>query len=424
MRKDDYVDYEELLELLDSDGNSKNDSLSIKMSIIVPLVFAIPTILMYVVTEVLTGNENWWVVAIGALFLCIAIMVLGIIILKVKKLEKAVNIFLHVGLASFVALLMVLIVYIWWHRISLTSNKEIDPAIDMEQSRISDTLIIADMSSHNMHEKDQGADSNEPEPQPVIQVSRSSFMQCLQAASQGEIRGVRYQKYKRGEEQQMFAIVEEATGYEKTDEENLYGTIWYVDKYGAKEMDSEAKEYKWPYLFFIDDSNENVYLAYKKYQTDDTIIYVLGVNETGPYHPAISGQGSDLRINEYDEIEITENGVYYFCLEGSFKEYGGIEINLAELLRIQDAKIRNTASSLLEEECQINTIYYRENGIININFSKEYETGEIRYFNITFRYDGEKAKIVPAETGEEYGEGIYLDALIPSIAAYPSEFPY
>ena len=111
-------------------------------------------------------------------------------------------------------------------------------------------------------------------------------------------------------------------------------------------------------------------------------------------------------------------------MEGSFKEYGGIEINLVELLNIGDAQIKEEVRSLLEEECQINTILYRENGIININFSKEYGTGEIRHFNITFRYDGAQAQIVPVKTGEEYGEGIYLDALIPAIAAYPSEFPY
>lgn len=421
MRKNDYLDYEELFE--DND-NSKNDSFSIKMSIIVPLVFAIPSIFMYVVNEAMSGNENWWVVAVGALLLCIAILVFGIIILKVKKLEKVVNIILHVMLVICVALLTALIVYIWWHHISITNDKDMDLAIDTEQAQISDASIIVDMSFHGMHEKEQDKDSNEPEPHPVIQVSKNSFMRCLRSASQGEIRGEYYQKYKDDEDQQMFAIVEKATEYEKTDEENLYGTIWYVDKFGAKEIDSEAKEYKWPYIFFLDDSNGNLYLAYKQYRSEGNIIYVLGVNETGPYHPIISGQGSDLHINK-DEIEITtENGVYYFCMEGSFKEYGGLEISLVELLNIEDAKIKNIVRSLLEEECQINTIYYRENGIININFSKEYETGEIRHFNLTLRYDGEQFKIVPAMSGQEYGEGIYLDALIPSIATYPNEFPY
>lgn len=185
--------------------------------------------------------------------------------------------------------------------------------------------------------------------------------------------------------------------------------------------------------FFFDDSNGNIYLAYGTYRPDGNIINVLGVDETGPYHPIISGQGSDLHINEYDEIEITtledvfrpgENEIYYFCLEGAFREYGGIEITLGDLLEIKDTKLQDTISLLFSYECQINTIFYRENGIINVNFTKECEGGGIGYYHITFRYDGEQVQIIPMKTGLEYGKGTYKDALIPSIAAYPSEFPY
>ena len=154
-------------------------------------------------------------------------------------------------------------------------------------------------------------------------------------------------------------------------------------------------------------------------------MHVLGVNEEGPYYTEISGRAGNLHLNEYEEIELIteEQKTYYFCVEGSFKEYGGMEIKLAELLNIPDADMKKYVGMMLQE-CQINTIYYRENGIINMNLSKEYETGEISQFNVTFRYDGERVQIVPTKSGQEYGEGTYLEAFIPSIATYPSEFPY
>ena len=427
MKKDNNLNYEELF---DDNDNSQNDNLSLRIPQIVTLIATIFSAIM-VVVQIISGNDDWWKIAIFVLLLCIGICVFCIIILNVKKIKKAFNIFLVVLLGILGTFLIALLVYKWQY-IFPTSDKDMDSATDMEQqSSISDTQIIVDMSSHGMHEKEQDKDLNEPEPQPVIPISRYSFLRCLQDAAQGEIKGEYCQKYRRGEEQQMFAIVEEAAEYEKMDEDNYYGTVWYVDKYGAKQIDSEPKEYEWAYKFFLDDSNENLYLVYKQYRPEGNVVYVLGVNETGPFHPPISGQGSDLQIkgkrdeDRDGEIEITtENGVYYFCLEGSFKEYGGLKIKLAELMNIQDARIEEIVSLLYEKNCMIDTIYYRENGIININFSHEYETGEKRHFNLTLRYDGEQIQILPAKSGEIYDEGVYLDALIPSIATYPNEFPY
>lgn len=420
MRKDNHLDYEELF---DDNDNSQNDNLSLRIPQIVTLIAAIPSAIISAV-QIMSGNDYWWLVAISTLLLCIVIGVLCIIILNAKKIKKVLNVFLFLVLSFSLISFIALLVYKWQY-IFPTPDKDMDSATDMEQqSSISDTQIIVDLSSHSMHEKEQDKDLNEPELQPVIQMSKESFMRRLQAASKGEIRGESYQRYRGDKEQQLFAIVEEATEYEKMDEENLYGTIWYVDKYGPKEIDSEAKEYKWAYLFFLDDSNENLYLVYKQYRPEGNVVYVLGVDKTGPFHPPISGQGSNLHINK-DEIEITtENGVYYFCVEGSFREYGGLEISLVELLNIEDVKIENIVKSLYEEECQIHTIFYRENGIININFSHEYEAGEVRHYHLTLRYDGEQIQILPAKSGEKYDEGIYLDALIPEIATYPSEFPY
>lgn len=72
----------------------------------------------------------------------------------------------------------------------------------------------------------------------------------------------------------------------------------------------------------------------------------------------------------------------------------------------------------------IDSIYYRDNHVININIS--YESDEyIEYRNITLRYIDDMWKIVPSDEFEQdYGEGFYLKAFIPTVATYPKEFPY
>lgn len=289
--------------------------------------------------------------------------------------------------------------------------------------------ITIDLSSHSMHEVEQN------NVEPVINMSKEDFIRYLQESTRGEVRGEYYQRYKGDKEQQLFAIVETETEYIKAMEGHLYGTIWYVDRYGARELDDVAKEYIWPYSFFLDDSSGEVFLVYAQYCPEGNIIYVLGVDRQGPYQPVISGIGSDLRINEYEEIEIEvtekgensdteECGTYYFCVENEFKEYGGLEIALGELLDIENEDIRNVVKDLLGEGFLIDQILYRENGIININLSKECGENEVRHYSITLRLDGEHAQIIPSKSGEKYCEGTYSEALVPSIATYPTEFPY
>lgn len=399
-------------------------------SITIAIGIAIAGIIMAAVGVIFV--DNYLAVAISAAALCVALVFFCVAIIKCEYTNTMMKILVIVAII-FIAIAIGIILFMKRHKSDI-SNEELDLSTITEHPPAFDIPIIIDMSSHSTHEGSQTSIPAEQESRAVIRISKSSFMECLRVSSQGEIRGAYYQRYKGDEEQQMFAVVEGASDYQKSDEGNLYGTIWYVDKYGAKEIDSDAKEYIWPYLYFLDDSNGKVYLTFGQYHPEGNIIYVLGVDETGPYQPVISGIGSDLRVNEYGEIEITtiskksfvseESAAYYFCVEGAFKEYGGIKISVSELLSIPDTNIQSIVSSLYSNECQIDTILYRENGIININFSKEYEAKGIKHYRMTIRYDGEQAHVVPGETGESYSEGTYLEALIPSIATYPTEFPY
>lgn len=99
---------------------------------------------------------------------------------------------------------------------------------------------------------------------------------------------------------------------------------------------------------------------------------------------------------------------------------GGLAIEEKDLLKIDGT------SELLEQiynnSCNVESIFYRENSVININISKEVED-EIKFRNINLRCSKEGFTIIPCRN-DSYDLGIYKSASVPSIATYPKEFPF
>lgn len=274
---------------------------------------------------------------------------------------------------------------------------------------------------------------------PEIIMSEAKYLEYLQSSVEGDIVFHYYNDYDGDGDCEMFALVGEMVDnggvYE---EENICGKIWFIDQNGIEEVESEEIEY-WssPRAFAVDKKS---FVAFEKYYTTGSLTYLWGVTDGKPYQPNISGKGNGLYINEYNEIEITDSEYdfifdknmnfslghtwkrYYFYFDGnSFREYGGISIKVEDLLRIPGGDL--IIDEINNNLYMIDSIYYRNNGMININISKE-DDYEIVYYNITLRYDGEKWEFIESEFGEKYGEGIYLKELIPSSATYPRRFPY
>lgn len=264
---------------------------------------------------------------------------------------------------------------------------------------------------------------------------------------------------------EMFAIVE-ADSKEKINDNNYYGTIWYINNSGSPVLieDSMMEYKKDPYTIAVD---ENVFIVFVSEQADEDIAYIWGVDNGEPFQPVISGKGSDVKKNEFNELEIThttyervyslalipldeENNVflppsisyteeeanknYYFYFDGNaFKEYGGMEIDIDDVLKFPQGK--EIINRIHNHSYNIDSIYYRDNGIMNINISQaliervgddhtnDYTNEYTNYYNITLRYiDGKWKPILPHKMNEKCGNGVYLDALIPAIATYPNEY--
>ena len=289
-----------------------------------------------------------------------------------------------------------------------------------------------------------GSEESDNDSQKII-MSESKYLEYLQSNVDGDIIFHYYDDYDGDGTCEMFALVGEYVDFEGYyDENNMYGKIWFVDENGILEIESEEMEY-WssPYKFLVENK---AFVSFEEYYATDSLTYVWGVMNGRPYQPNISGKGNGLTINKYNEIQVIMSSYdfaldknmnimlghtwkpYYFYFDGkTFREYGGISVEIEDLLKLPDVK--NAIDSIYSNMYKIDSIYYRDNGIININLSKEKED-EIEYRNITLRYNGKSVCFLENGFGEYTDEGFYLSegfymkAVIESMATYPDSFIY
>ena len=184
------------------------------------------------------------------------------------------------------------------------------------------------------------------------------------------------------------------------------------------------------------------YLIGQYFATGDQT-YVFGVRDNRWYEHEFSLSGMSLGMDDetgeitiissqYDAMLDLDMGFaightwkpYYLYWNGDFQEYGGLEISVEELLTLKGTQ--RYVDLIQQEGYQIDSVYYRANGVININCSYTDEYG-ITYDNMTLRVaDGEvEAEIVNPSTDGlsafSYG-GEYSSAFLPERATYPDGF--
>ena len=105
---------------------------------------------------------------------------------------------------------------------------------------------------------------------------------------------------------------------------------------------------------------------------------------------------------------------YYFYLDGfELKEYGGLWISRNQLEEVEGGEA--ILQSAEAEGWTIGDIYYRANGVINVNLRNDWSND-----NLTLRFDGKTV----VDTGERYG-GVYSAASgIVSDVYYPESFEH
>lgn len=231
---------------------------------------------------------------------------------------------------------------------------------------------------------------------------------------------------------------------EKDDFDVVTGSLYFVTE--DKVTPVLTDKYFWPYegdkrLLCFDTCD--FYLIGEYYTTGDAT-YVFGVNKKGFYEHPFSRQGMALTqvgrtkdmtviLSDYDAGKDVSSDFttghtwkkYYLYWNGDFKEYGGLQISEADLLTCKGAS--KYTDAIKKGGYKIDSIYYRENGLININYSKSDSTF-ISYENMTLKLTGNTVKAVEVNP---YGSdllskltysGIYYPALYPNMATYPKAF--
>jgi hypothetical protein len=211
------------------------------------------------------------------------------------------------------------------------------------------------------------------------------------------------------------------------------GTIYLVNSNGETELIPKAY-YIDIFTFKFDDLT---FLAVVYRGTNDRS-RIWGVDGKEIYEPLISKIGQDFKITENGEMTILQstydaftmfdegsNGAhtwkpYYFYYDNGFREYGGTEISLEELLTYKNADIYVDEIKNLRGE--ITNILIRGNGIININY--KVRDPDVYYLKWNYYYtlkitDDSVTHITEYPDNPEWDSGIYSPALRPEIAEFP-----
>lgn len=201
------------------------------------------------------------------------------------------------------------------------------------------------------------------------------------------------------------------------------------------------------YNHLIDCIDEKFYVIEQCYGGSGSASLIFGVKNGKWYKHSFSGVGSSLRQDERNkEITIiegmhhdsqTKDGVetggntlktYYLYYDHEFLEYGGIKISEAQLMVCDGAK--EIVDLIKNSGCNIGDIFYRENGIISVNYNKyNYESGYTDNAYITLKLND--TSVTPlimfpdseTQLGRISNGGIYPAAFLPDIATYPAKFP-
>ena len=238
---------------------------------------------------------------------------------------------------------------------------------------------------------------------------------------------------------EAFALVGKPDDYDV-----FFGSLYFVTEDSAETVISESPFYAYSeqnHMLRFDECD--FYLVGEYYTTAD-LSYVFGVRNGNYYEHDFSRKGTSLRqeepggdmtiiLSEYDATYDKSTDMYmghtwkpyYLYWDGDFREYGGIEISVDDLLKCSGAQ--KYVDMITNHGFRIDSIYYRANGIININYSSG-DSSLTQYDNMTLIRNGSSVTVkqISSQGGDDpaaysYG-GIYKPALYSDIASYPGSF--
>ena len=260
----------------------------------------------------------------------------------------------------------------------------------------------------------------------VLSVSIDGYREILEDKSGGKVLEYFYDDFDGNSMMEMFAVI-----IDENSEDHEYGTFWYISSDKVVELiDEEIVD---PYLYSIK-LNKKVFLAVTT-SLGNTVgsqfLYLWTVSNGIPQEYSLSPAGQKkvlyLNTNKYNELEIHvdyydefhEYVTYYLYYNGEdFHEYGGIQITLEDLCKVPGIDdVSDQITSMINDGVTILDIFYRENGIIDINYVKDNMFYD--YLRIRVLEDG---KIEYPDHGDD--RGYISSAYYDRIATYPESFPY
>lgn len=231
------------------------------------------------------------------------------------------------------------------------------------------------------------------------------------------------------------------------------GNVWYVTASGAQKLQSDiynsandpsAASVLWAVdgtiIFKCEDkpggSSTRSYAWYLKDGVPTKLPYVgMCLTYIGNGQFTTIGDTFDSVLTNGMKAGHTYKIYYLYWTENGLKEYGGLGITQQQLLDAKGA--REILQAITRSGHTIDSIYYRANNIININ----YHSGNNRnghFDNMTLNYQNHAVTPILANVNSDcpkeehlneknlsdfsYG-GIYRPALYSDIAAYPEKFP-
>ena len=274
--------------------------------------------------------------------------------------------------------------------------------------------------------------------------SADSYIDAVEKASGGDVIYNLYYDFDGNGTNEMFALVRKDPSKTPAEEQfdAMEGRLWYVNTDGAIEVMSQSRPYhKDPKVLEFDG---NSILPLNQVFATGTRTYLWGVIGGKPYELNASGQINGLSVNKYGEIEgigedynsgrskdsntysgHTWNKYYFYYEHGNIREYGGKNITWEDFCRIPG--IEAVKNKIEEEKIaqgeEIDSIYYRSNGIVAVNFEAE-DTYFIKYSNMQLRITEDGVEIGKTMGDSGFSDGRIAPAFLDELATYPETFPY
>lgn len=235
----------------------------------------------------------------------------------------------------------------------------------------------------------------------------------------------RYGDYNGDKKYEAFALVGERCA-QLGEDSYCDGLLWFVNskkavplKY-ANNFGEQNKKFSHVYKF-----KKRKCIVYQEMYATGYTSYVWTVKGSKVKEEKISGKINGISKSKYGWLEGIRSAYdacysdglytghtwkpYYFYYNNGIKEYGGKKISKKALI-----KKYKGASKYIKGK-KILEIYYRKNGIININYTKR-QDGMTQFYNTTLKIKGKKVVKYASDFGR------YQKATVPSIAKYPKEF--